>query len=471
MVVLLSAAPAAAHVTNGPRPTNFRSRVVSVTPHLSDVRVRVVDLGASIELTALGATVVVLGYEGEPYLRVEPDGVFENLRSPATYLNQSTSGGTVPTGLDTRPTATPQWRRISASRTARWHDHRAHWMGSRPPPVVAASPGRFHRIARTHVTLIRDGQSIDVTVALDWIPGPSGRPWIPVVGLALAGAFVVSFAKKRRVILAMLVALVASADLAKAIAYEVYRPGTVAARIAEFFVTNIVSLSIGAWIIVVPVVRALLRRRNPPDLGVVFIGAAAAFAAVADLSALWNSELPYAGPPIVWRTAVVIALGVGTGLILGTLVALFRQPRTRRIDNQRARLAALVMGQSDEEVLAVTERLQIDDLVAPALREVAADLARAGASDDLRFRLRVKRARDDVSAAEYLIDGSGTSRRVNEVGDEGETTIDVKLPTLMRILGGHEQLTTACANGKARFAGDPETLDRIGAALTGSTRS
>ncbi len=44
------------------------------------------------ELTApAGHTVIVRGYEGEPYLRFDEGEVYENERSPTTYVNRTTT--------------------------------------------------------------------------------------------------------------------------------------------------------------------------------------------------------------------------------------------------------------------------------------------------------------------------------------------------------------------------------------------
>ena len=52
--------------------------------------VKVIENGRRLELTNdSSATVVVSGYENEPYLRIGPDGVFENTRSPAVFQNRS----------------------------------------------------------------------------------------------------------------------------------------------------------------------------------------------------------------------------------------------------------------------------------------------------------------------------------------------------------------------------------------------
>lgn len=74
--------------------SNYRTRITSVVPASPDVTVRVIDTGSRLELTYRGTGMaVVVGYQGEPYLRVGPDGVFENARSPAAYLNRDERGG------------------------------------------------------------------------------------------------------------------------------------------------------------------------------------------------------------------------------------------------------------------------------------------------------------------------------------------------------------------------------------------
>ena len=88
--VCLAASPAAAHGVGGREPTNVRSRILSVSPQLPGLDVELIEDGARVELTNTGPTeVTVLGYEDEPYLRVGPEGVFENTRSPAVYQNRS----------------------------------------------------------------------------------------------------------------------------------------------------------------------------------------------------------------------------------------------------------------------------------------------------------------------------------------------------------------------------------------------
>src|SRR5262245_27592241 len=67
------APPAGAHDLGGRQPTDVRSRVTAVRPEAAGVTVRVVELGGRLELrNDSRVDVVIMGYDGEPYLRVGP---------------------------------------------------------------------------------------------------------------------------------------------------------------------------------------------------------------------------------------------------------------------------------------------------------------------------------------------------------------------------------------------------------------
>src|SRR5262249_34339199 len=118
--IVVSAQPAAAHGVGGVQPSNFETTVDGTTPHVRALTVRAVDLGNELELRDdSGGEDVVPGYKGEPYLRIGPRGVFENRRSPATYLNRTRDGKTrVP--ADANPVAAPEWNKIGSDSVARW---------------------------------------------------------------------------------------------------------------------------------------------------------------------------------------------------------------------------------------------------------------------------------------------------------------------------------------------------------------
>ncbi|MFF5218976.1 hypothetical protein [Micromonospora sp. NPDC000442] len=185
---LATAAPALAHGADAPNGTDYRVAVTDVGR--PDLRVRVVEAGARLELTNTGDTPVeVIGYSGEPYLRVGPDGVYENSRSPATYLNRTIVGDTaLPAEAD--PAAEPRWRRVDGGTTARWHDQRALWREAQPPAQVRAAPDREHRV-RDWVVPLRDADGpLEIRGTLDWVPPPDAYTWwvVATVGALAVGA-------------------------------------------------------------------------------------------------------------------------------------------------------------------------------------------------------------------------------------------------------------------------------------------
>src|SRR5688572_11288700 len=80
------AGSASAH-GRGSESTNFESRVTAA-PEIDGVTWDV--YGGDQYLAVINSSdteVVVEGYQGEPYARIGPDGVFLNLSSEATYVN------------------------------------------------------------------------------------------------------------------------------------------------------------------------------------------------------------------------------------------------------------------------------------------------------------------------------------------------------------------------------------------------
>ena len=148
----LLASPAGAHSTSGPPASNFHAEVRGITPAVGGVHTRLDADGERIELRVDGrARVTVLGYQGEPYLRVSRTGVFENRASPAVGLNRTR----VPSGSARRARiGPPHWVKVSGGSTARWHDHRAHWMGGATPAPVRRAPDRAHVIHIDVVTIV-----------------------------------------------------------------------------------------------------------------------------------------------------------------------------------------------------------------------------------------------------------------------------------------------------------------------------
>ena len=184
---LALAGPAQAHVGGGAAGSDFDARVVSVSPAVPGVTVRVLQFGDEFEVVNTGdADVLVPGYSDEPYLRIGPDGVWRNRNSPATWLNLDRYGkaaADLPAGVDAD--AEPEWEQVSTEPAYVWHDHRTHWMTEELlPPVVAAAPDQPHTVSEWTVPLQVDGRDVAVrrrphlepaAVAVDRVAGLRGR--------------------------------------------------------------------------------------------------------------------------------------------------------------------------------------------------------------------------------------------------------------------------------------------------------
>lgn len=89
LAAVLLAPGAAAHPRAKGYARGFQSKVLSVRPEVAGLAVTVLDGDDRLRVeNESGTELVVLGYDGEPYLRIGPNGVFRNQRSPAAYLNR-----------------------------------------------------------------------------------------------------------------------------------------------------------------------------------------------------------------------------------------------------------------------------------------------------------------------------------------------------------------------------------------------
>lgn len=330
--LVVAAPPADAHGIGGLQPTNYRSSILDVDPEIPGVSVRTVDLGSRVELSNTTDTeVTVLGYDGEPYLRVGPHGVFENHNSPATYLNQTVSAGTV-VPAHARAGAKPDWHRISGESVVTWHDHRTHWMGRADPPIVTRQPDREHRIQDWTIRLLWGTTPVAVHGEVRWIPGPSLWPWLLLaLGLALLVGGLCLLPAWRWVTGVGLVVLVA-AEAAHVVGLWGATTDSVPGRLVA------VIYSLGAIIIALIALVRLVRRAPWDAAPVVLI--AGIFLLVSGglvgLTALTRSQIPTTLSPALARLSVALSLGIGAGLVFGAARHLrppeeLRRRRRRRV--------------------------------------------------------------------------------------------------------------------------------------------
>jgi hypothetical protein len=198
-LLALAVTPAASAHQGNP---NYRSVIDGVTPKVSGVRLQVLNLDDRLELqNDSGRTVVVQGYNGEPYARVLADGTVQvNRRSPAFYLNDDRFAQ-VKVPASAKPGATPQWQPVDKAGRFEWHDHRIHWMSKVPPKQVTDKSKRT-KVFDWNVPLQVGAQRGSVNGTLFWQPSAGGgAPVGAIAGLgaiALLGLGAVVVVRRRR---------------------------------------------------------------------------------------------------------------------------------------------------------------------------------------------------------------------------------------------------------------------------------
>ena len=302
-IVLAGASPAAAHA-GGPEPDNWVAVVDSVTPAMPGVTFRLVDRGEEVELANAGSDVVtVLGYDGEPYLRIGPGGVEENARSAATYLNRTRdSHSPVPdSALD--PAAPPQWRQVSATPSWRWHDHRTHWMAEELPPSVVDRPDGTDTVEVSRYRLdFRQGDTpATVSGRLLWVAPPPVWPWVAGGVLLLAAGVAAGGLRRWRAPAAALLGVLLAVDVAHAV--------------TEGSVTGALPSAVG-WALGGLTLLGLRRGAGWAPYTLAMTGALLAVVdGLGDAAVLLHSQLPGAGPAWLARAATTVAFGLGLGLL------------------------------------------------------------------------------------------------------------------------------------------------------------
>jgi len=306
-------APADAHVAAPVKATNDRTEVIGLQPAVAGVRIRLVDGMTRLELRGPGHHIVVLGYEGEPYLRVDGRGVYENIRSPATYLDTSIKGGVPPPIADAK--AAPQWRRIGDGPTVRWHDHALH-----VPPGMKLG---LTRVSTWQRPITVDGRTVQIVGRITREHGRSRLPWLAIAAVVAIGTVVAARRRWAPAVLAVL-AVVLVADATRIIGLVVYAPPWLVSRAKFLFDLSVLSI-VGWGMAISAAVLVRRRRRFEAASAAMVAGAALALAGgvleVGDLAAVvLRSSLSDA----LARAVVAVELGGGGGVAIASLLELRR---------------------------------------------------------------------------------------------------------------------------------------------------
>ncbi|HVD12899.1 MAG TPA: hypothetical protein VNK73_00450 [Actinomycetota bacterium] len=329
---VVQAGPAAAHgVGVGLRPTNYRTDVIGIIPSVPGLEVRVREAGDKLELhNSSGREVLVLGYSQEPYLRVGPQGVFENRRSPTSWANRSVSPvGQAPDSYD--PNAPPDWDRISSGTVAVWPDQRSHWVNPSDPPEVRRARGQRHLVVPSWRVPLRQGErTLLIVGTVTWVPGPSPLPWVLVAAVLVAAVLVAVRTPGWRVALMIAIGLAVVADVLHTAGSWLASTASAATK------TYGMSVSVAAWVVGGLTIARLVARRDQAARTYLLLAAVFLLLAGAalDLSVLADSQLPSTLSPVLTRASVAVVLGLGTGMVV---VALRGFPSERKQASQRPR--------------------------------------------------------------------------------------------------------------------------------------
>jgi hypothetical protein len=315
----VAAPPASAHSVSGVSATNFQTNLTAVEPGRPGLAVRVIEAGSRLEVeNRTGADLVVFGYKDppDPYLRIGPDGVYQNRLSPATYINASREGKDPPARAKNAESGDTDWEKVSSEPVARFHDHRIHWMAPTNPPQVSESPGERHVIFDEWVVPMQLGADpVSVRGELVWEPGPSALPWYALIAALVALVVVVGRSPRWAAGLAAVTAVLVAVDMFHALGLGLANAGDLGERVVKSVTQAPLALldwAAGAWAIV------WLLRRGTDGLPVaVLAGLLVAFlGGVSDVEALSRSEVPFGFGAGLARLTVAASLGLGFGLAL-----------------------------------------------------------------------------------------------------------------------------------------------------------
>ncbi|GAC1316795.1 MAG: hypothetical protein NVSMB12_14030 [Acidimicrobiales bacterium] len=319
-----SAAPAAAHTVTGVASSNYESVLLGPTPTVRGIAVRLRDLGRRVEVAnSTSIDLVISGYGGEPFLRVGPGGVYENLRSPTVYENKATiTGLPYPVPPEATPGAAPEWNRIGGGHIVRWRDRRTRHEGA-TPAAVRDAPHRSHLLSTWSISLQWGTTQIVANGLIRWAPPPSLAPWLALAALAGVAVYIASRSDRWAPVLASATAAVVAVDVVHSLVAVVAASDSLAQTSVRLLLAGFVSVS--AWIAGAAAVGKI-GGHNDDGLFLAIYAAVIIVltGGIGDAPVLGRSQVPYAVDPVVARVLVSVTIGVSIGVLAGGIGVLRR---------------------------------------------------------------------------------------------------------------------------------------------------
>jgi hypothetical protein len=185
-LALLALSPPIAHAKG--IEDSFSSELRVVRPAVSGLDTEVTQGDRMLRLrNGTGQTVIVKGYDDEPYLRFLANEVVQvNVRSPSKYTNEDRFAlRPVPSTADSG--APPKWQDVARNGTYEWFEHRIHWMERTVPSQVKDRDKRT-KVFDWDVPMDVGNRPVHALGTLFWDPGgsDSGFPVGLAIGLGAA---------------------------------------------------------------------------------------------------------------------------------------------------------------------------------------------------------------------------------------------------------------------------------------------
>ncbi len=297
LAMLVAPAPASAHGPVNPAASSYLA-VVHQVPAGVDAKVVDGDLRMWLDV-APALTLVVLDYQGAPYLRFSARGVEVNRNSAMYFLNQ-VPAELVPAGDG--PRTPPNWTPVSSGHAYEWHDGRLHALAA-----TALAPGTRY-VGRWSIPVHINGRSAVIAGGLRYAPDPSIVWFWPAI-VALACVFAALRLRDRELDLLVARGLALACLIALTVAgfgEQLHgRPNIGIGQLIELFVL----IAFVCW-----AVRGLVLRRHG-WFSFFLIALATLFEGATLIGVLLHGFVLIALPPLVARVAVTMCLAAGCALL------------------------------------------------------------------------------------------------------------------------------------------------------------
>jgi hypothetical protein len=291
VAMLATPAVANAHLRSDVVAVDYRA---TVTTQKGLFEAHVYETDRALRLVVMrGHSVIVLGYLGEPLIRIDGRGAAANVASPSAAStgllkkSQLVSGTTI------------VWYRLSNRHGVTWHDARLRGL----PPGVSR--------AVWTVPLLLDGQHGRLRGELQRFPQPSLWPWLLLAAMFAAAVAAVSFSRNRRRVASAAIGFGVLAALAFVVSASAFALDTDASPGTWIFgADGLVFVALGLGILI----------RGPRRL---HIGAAVGLGLLGVTFALTKAEVFF--HPIVlavvpgWAARLAVAAAVCSGVAAAAL--------------------------------------------------------------------------------------------------------------------------------------------------------